>query len=437
LIPVRLAATQVLNQLLRGQGSLSSLLGSAQMQVSDQDRPLLQELCFGTCRYHPQLTVFSELLLDKPLRNKDTDMQALILLGLYQLIHTRIPDHAAIGATVEVTRSLKKEWASKLVNGVLRHFQRDKESLEKTAAKQKTFQSNHPQWLDGMLSKYWPQQWPDIIQANQSHPPFCLRINTRKISREDYLALLKEENIPASQTSFSPYGIRLRNPCNPNTLPLFAEGLISVQDESAQLSADLLNLESGLRVLDACCAPGGKTGHLLEVQPDLKVTALDLEERRLQRVRENLQRLNLHAEIICGDGTQPETWWSGEQFDRILLDAPCSATGIIRRHPDIKILRQPDDINKLADIQITLLQKLWPLLKPNGILLYATCSIMPKENTKIIEQFLTLQSDANEDKIMADWGIEQTCGRQLLPQVDGHDGFYYARLRKLDLQKTR
>lgn len=433
MIPVRLAATQVLNQLLRGQGSLSSLLGPAQIQVADQDRPLLQELCFGTCRYHPQLTIFSELLLDKPLRNKDSDIQALILLGLYQLTHTRIPDHAAISATVEVTRSLKKEWASKLVNGVLRQFQRDKELLEKTAAERKTFRSNHPQWLDGMLSKYWSQQWPDIIQANQSHPPFCLRINTHKISRDEYIALLAELNIHALPTSFSPYGIRLENPCNPNTLPLFAEGLISVQDESAQLSADLLNLESGLRVLDACCAPGGKTGHLLEVQPDLKVTALDLEERRLQRVRENLQRLNFHADIICGDGTQPETWWNGEQFDRILLDAPCSATGIIRRHPDIKILRQPDDISKLANIQIQLLQKLWPLLKPNGTLLYATCSIMPKENTKIIEQFLTLQSDASEDKIIADWGIEQTCGRQLLPRTDGHDGFYYARLVKSDL----
>ena len=430
MIPVRLAATQVLNQLLRGQGSLSSLLGPMQIQVADQDKPLLQELCFGTCRYYSQLIIFSGLLLDKPLRNKDTDIHALILLGLYQLIHTRIPDHAAISATVEITRSLKKEWASKLVNGVLRQFQRDKKSLEQIAAQQKTFQSNHPLWLEGMLSKYWPDQWPSIIQANQSHPPFCLRINTQKISRDEYIVILAELNIHASPTRFSPYGIRLENPCNPNKLPLFAEGLISVQDESAQLSADLLNLESGLRVLDACCAPGGKTGHMLELQSDLQVTALDLEERRLQRVRENLQRLKIDADVICGDGTQPETWWNGEQFDRILLDAPCSATGIIRRHPDIKILRQPDDITKMAEIQITLLQKLWPLLKPGGILLYATCSIMPKENTSIIEQFLAMQSDATEDKMMADWGIEQTCGRQLFPQTDGHDGFYYARLLK-------
>ncbi len=242
--------------------------------------------------------------------------------------------------------------------------------------------------------------------------------------------MLASLKINASPTHLSSYGIRLENPCNPNTLPLFAEGVVSVQDESAQLSADLLHLESGLSVLDACCAPGGKTGHLLELQPTLKVTALDLEERRLQRVRENLQRLNLNANIICGDATQPEDWWDGEGFDRILLDAPCSATGIIRRHPDIKILRQPDDIKKLAAIQLALLQKLWPLLKPKGILLYATCSIMPKENTKIIEQFLTLQPDAREDKIMADWGLEQTCGRQLLPQENAQDGFYYARLIK-------
>lgn len=432
MIPVRLAATQIVTQLLLGKGSLSSLMGPAQIQVADQDKSLLQELCFGVCRYHPQLQVYLELLMDKPLRNKDTDIQALILLGLYQLIHTRIPDHAAIGASVEVTRSLKKEWASKLVNGVLRQFQRDKESLTKIAAEKKIFQSNHPQWLDGMFSKYWPQQWPDIIQANQSHPPFCLRINTNKITRDEYIALLVELNINASPTSLSPYGVRLENPCNPNTLPLFVEGLISVQDESAQLSADLLNLQPGLRVLDACCAPGGKTGHLLELQPDLQVTALELEERRLQRVRENLQRLNLRADIICGDATKPEAWWDGKLFDRILIDAPCSASGIIRRHPDIKILRKPDDIAKLADIQLELLQKLWPLLKPKGILLYATCSIMPKENTKIIEQFLKQQTDAVEDKIIAGWGLEQTCGRQLLPQVEGHDGFYYARLIKID-----
>jgi 16S rRNA (cytosine967-C5)-methyltransferase len=432
LIPVRLAATQIVTQLLLGKGSLSSLMGPAQIQVADQDKSLLQELCFGVCRYHPQLQIYLELLIDKPLRNKDTDIQALILLGLYQLIHTRIPDHAAIGASVEVTRSLKKEWASKLVNGVLRQFQRDKESLAKIATEKKIFQSNHPEWLDGMFSKYWPQQWPDIIQASQSHPPFCLRINTNKISRDEYIALLAELNIHALPTSFSPYGIRLKNPCNPNTLPLFAEGLISVQDESAQLSADLLNLQPGLRVLDACCAPGGKTGHLLELQPDLQVTALELEERRLQRVRENLQRLNLRADIICGDATKPEVWWDGKLFDRILIDAPCSATGIIRRHPDIKILRKPDDITKLADIQLKMLQNLWPLLKPNGILLYATCSIIPKENAKIIEQFLKQQTDAFEDKIIAGWGLEQTCGRQLLPQVEGHDGFYYARLIKTD-----
>lgn len=430
MIPVRLAATQVITQLLAGKGSLSSLLGPAQSQVVEQDRSLLQELCFGVCRYHPQLQVYLDLLIDKPLRKKDIDIQALILLGLYQLIHTRIPDHASIGESVEITRSLKKEWATKLVNGVLRQFQRDKESLEKKASEQKTFYTNHPEWLAGMFSKYWPDQSPDIIQANQSHPPFCLRVNTRKISRDEYISLLAELNINASPTIFSSYGIRLESPCNPHLLPLFAEGLVSVQDESAQLSVDLLNLQPGLRVLDACCAPGGKTGHMLEVQPALQVTALELEERRLPRVRENLQRLNLHADIICGDGTKPETWWDGKPFDRILIDAPCSATGIIRRHPDIKILRKPDDIGKLADTQTMLLQKLWPLLKPKGILLYATCSIMPKENTKIIEQFLKQQNDATEDRIAAAWGIEQTCGRQLLPQVNSHDGFYYARLIK-------
>lgn len=430
MIPVRLAATQVIAQLLTGKGSLSSLLGPAQSQVVEQDKSLLQELCFGVCRYHPQLQVYLDLLMDKPLRKKDTDIQALILLGLYQLIHTRIPDHAAISETVDITRAIKKEWSTKLVNGILREFQREKNSLEHTAMKHKSFQTNHPEWLSGMFAKNWAEDWPCIMQANQSHPPFCLRINIQKISRVNYLTLLSEQNIPAEPTDYSQYGIRLQKPCNPFLLPLFTEGLVSVQDEAAQLCADLINIQPGLDVLDACCAPGGKTGHLLELQSNLKLTAVELESRRLEKVSENLRRLNLHAHLICGDASQPEAWWDGKQFDRILLDAPCSATGIIRRHPDIKLLRQPEDIIRLSEIQLNLLQKLWPLLKPQGILLYATCSILPRENTKIIETFLSQHNDAIEDTIIADWGLEQTCGRQLLPQVEGHDGFYYARLIK-------
>jgi len=429
LISVRAAAAQVLAKILQGQGSLSSLLPAIQHQVNEQDRPLLQELCFGTCRYQPQLSAYIECLVDKPLRAKDSDIQALLLLGLYQLLHTRIPDHAALGETVEVTRFLKKPWATALVNGVLRKFQRDKSKLDKLLAQNYAFQSNHPAWLEGVLRKNWPTQLEQIIAANNSHPPFTLRINTQKISRSDYLKKLQELGIGAIETTFSPYGITLEQACDPRKLPLFAEGWISVQDEAAQLSADLLQLSPNLHVLDACSAPGGKTGHMLELEPSLQVTALDADERRLTRVRDNLNRLGVNANILCGDGTTKD-WWHGELFDRILLDAPCSATGIIRRHPDIKVLRTPEEITKLTELQGQLLDNLWSILKPGGTLVYATCSALPKENTQVIEAFLKRQPHAECEVLNLDWGLEQTYGRQLLPSVNGHDGFYYARLHK-------
>lgn len=431
MMSVRAAAAQVIAKILQGQGSLSSLLPAIQPQVPEQDRALLQELCFGTCRYHPQLSAYVECLVDKPLRAKDSDIQALLLLGLYQLLHTRIPDHAALGETVEVTRFVKKPWATGLVNGVLRKFQRDKAKLDKLLAQNHAFQHNHPAWLEAVLRKHWSDDIGSIIEANNSHPPFTLRINTRKISRSDYIAKLNALEIKADVTPHSPYGITLAQACDPRKLPFFAEGWISVQDEAAQLSGDLLQLSPNMRVLDACSAPGGKTGHMLEIEPSLDVTALDEDERRLGRVRENLTRLGVETKILCGDGAHPSTWWDGELFDRILLDAPCSATGIIRRHPDIKVLRTSTEIEKLVELQTQLLKALWSLLKPNGILLYATCSVMPQENTQIIEAFLKRNKDAECEALGVDWGLTQACGVQLLPSAQGQDGFYYARLRKL------
>jgi 16S rRNA (cytosine967-C5)-methyltransferase len=430
MLSVRAAAAQIITQILTAKGSLSSLLPPISAKIADNDRALLQELCFGTCRFYPQLQAYTECLLNKPLRTKDSDVQALLLLGLYQLLHTRIPDHAAIGETVEVTRHIKKPWATNLVNGVLRNFQRDSGRINEFLTENQAFRTNHPAWMEAMMSKCWPMQFNQLITANNQHPPFSLRLNTHKISRDNYLQLLSELDIMATASRFSPYGITLEQACDPRKLPYFAEGWLSVQDEAAQLSGDLLQLLPDMHVLDACSAPGGKTGHLLELEPSLQVTALDADERRLTRVRENLARLGVSAKVVCGDGTQPNDWWDGQMFDRILLDAPCSATGIIRRHPDIKVLRTPEELDKLGDLQEQLLKKLWPLLKPGGILLYATCSIMPKENTRIIEAFLARQKDASCDPLVVDWGLAQICGRQLLPQLDGHDGFYYARLRK-------
>lgn len=432
LLNARTAAAQVIGQILRQQGSLSSALPAIQPKVSESERALLQELCFGTLRWQPQLDAYLGKLLDKPLRGKDSDIQALLLLGLYQLLYTRIPDHAAIGETVEVARGLKKPWATKLINGVLRQFQREKAELDEQLQADPVFTGSHPQWLLQRIRASWPEQFEQIIAANNTHPPFTLRLNPRQQIRENYLAELAELDIEAQATHFSPVGITLRQARDPRSLPLFVEGGITVQDEAAQLSAGLLQLAPGQRVLDACCAPGGKTGHILEAEPELAaVVALDSDERRLVRVRENLARLKVSATILCGDASQPAKWWDGQTFDRILLDAPCSATGIIRRHPDIKLLRTPEDIQRLAKLQGEILDGLWPLLNSGGILLYATCSIMPEENTGVIEAFLARQPKAHCDHLDVTWGIPQTCGRQLLPDIDGHDGFFYARLRKV------
>ena len=429
-LTARTAAAQVIGQILRQQGSLSSLLPINQTKVPESERAFLQELCFGTLRWQPQLDTYLQRLLDKPLRTKDSDIQALLLLGLYQLTHLRVPDHAAISETVEAARPLKKPWATKLINGVLRRFQREREDLDRQLQDDPVFTSNHPAWLLNTLQRAWPDQIEQIIAANNAHPPFSLRLNTRQESRETYLARLAETAIAAQPTPFSPVGFTLETACDPRQLPLFDAGIISVQDEAAQLTADLLLLEPGQRVLDACCAPGGKTGHILESTDDLQVVALDSDERRLGRVRENLARLNVSAQILCGDASQPSDWWDGQPFDRILLDAPCSATGIIRRHPDIKVLRSAADIAKLAQLQGKLLDSLWPLLKPDGVLLYATCSIMPDENTRVVEAFLTRQPEAVCESLDVPWGTPQHCGRQLLPNENGHDGFYYAQLRK-------
>lgn len=420
-----------ISKVLRDGQSLAAVIPTDSQHLDSQDRGFYQELCFGTLRWFPKLNACLQHLLQTPLKSKDNDIQALLLSGLYQLLYTRVPDHAAISATVETTKALKKAWANKLVNGVLRNFQRQQHGLLDKIAQQPHLASAHPKWLYKIISQHWGDQAATVLDANNQHPPFTLRVNSRHSLRDDYLQRLTDANIAAAATSFSPVGITLEQACDVYSLPNFAEGHSSVQDEAAQLSATLLDLQPHQRVLDACCAPGGKTCHILEQQPELaSVVAIDLEERRLPRVRENLARLNLHAEVICADAADTANWWDGTQFDRILLDAPCSATGVIRRHPDIKLLRKPDDIAKLAQLQLSLLLALWPTLAPGGRLVYATCSVIPTENTDVVAAFMQQQADAQHLPIAANWGIAQDYGRQLLPQTDGHDGFYYAVLEK-------
>lgn len=409
--------------------SLSAVLPSFQDQVADRERALLQELCYGTLRWYGYLQAVVAELVDKPLKSRDQDIFYLLLVGLYQLIYMRIPAHAAVDETVSVTDHLNKRWARGLVNAVLRGWQREHSLIEARLLHDEAALSSHPGWLLALLKTAWPGQWRQIVQANNERPPMTLRINRLRMSREQYLHTLQAGDTGACVTGFARNGITLDSPQDVFTLPGFSDGVVSVQDEAAQLATECLGVQPGDRVLDACAAPGGKSTHILETQPALQqLVALDADEGRLQRVRENMQRLQLHAEMVCADAAQPDTWWDGEPFDRILLDVPCSATGVIRRHPDIKWLRQAKDVRQLQQTQQEMLTALWPLLKPGGTLLYTTCSVLPQENSEQVKQFLAHTADAREDPIEAEWGHACGYGRQVLPGENKMDGFYYARL---------
>ena len=428
----RLAAARALAAVLNGKASLNSSLPKELDKVEARDRGLTQDLAFGTARWQPRLDALAERLLQKPFKAADADVHALLLVGLYQLLYTRIPAHAAIGETVGCADKLKKPWAKALLNAVLRRAQRESDTILAELERDPVVRTAHPRWLQKSLKAFWPQHWEAICAANNAHPPMILRVNRRHHDRDAYLGLLAEQGVAAQACVYSRDGIVLAEACDVRGLPGFAEGWVSVQDEAAQLAAELLDLAPGQRVLDACCAPGGKTCHILEAEPALAgVVAVDLEEKRLVRVRENLQRLGLHAALIAADGRDTQAWWDGQPFQRILLDAPCSATGVIRRHPDIKLTRQPDDIQALAILQGQLLDALWPTLDVGGVLLYATCSTLPTENTEVIEAFLARNPGARELDLATPAGIKQTHGRQLLAQEGGHDGFYYAKLIKI------
>ncbi|MFV8782885.1 16S rRNA (cytosine(967)-C(5))-methyltransferase RsmB [Microbulbifer sp. SA54] len=430
----RALAARVIARLQQDRGSLQRLLPWAEKQVEEQNRALLRELCYGTARFAPRLELLLGKLVRKPV--KDEELTALMLVGLYQLEYTRIPDHAAIAATVEAARALKLGHATGVVNGVLRNALRNKEALTRKLSGNPQFSSAHPEWLQQAIKAAWGDDARSIFAANNSNPPMTLRVNTSKTSRDDYLNALAEVEITATPCSFSPAGLVLEQAVPVTRLPGFEDGMVSVQDESAQLAAQLLAPQPGEKILDACAAPGGKTCHLLELQPDIDLTALDVEEERLDRVIENLERIGGAAQLICADAAEPEHWWDGEQYDRILLDAPCSATGVIRRNPDIKLLRRAEDIPELAALQGRILRAMWGLLKPGGTLLYATCSILPEENSAQVARFVAETGDASDNTppLLNDqsWGLPQEAGMQLLPGIHVGDGFYYAKLVKAE-----
>ncbi|MBV1914637.1 MAG: 16S rRNA (cytosine(967)-C(5))-methyltransferase RsmB [Pseudomonadales bacterium] len=425
----RSAAALTLTAVVTEGKSLSRLLPVMAESIDPRQQSLYKELCYGTVRWHSRLMFLHYQLLEKPLKTKDSDLQALILVGLYQLLFTRIPAHAVISETVAATAALDKKWARGLINGVLRNFQRQQESLLEQVKENPIANSAHPRWFLKNIQKAWPDQWQQIVDANNQRPPMTLRVNQQKTTVAKYQQLLLTENIESSACQFSNHGITLSSACDPLTLPGFEQGFASVQDEAPQLSADLLAPKPGEYILDACAAPGGKSCHLLETEPSIKLHAVEKEAERSKRIEENLSRLQIKAQISIADVGDTASWWDGQPFDRILLDAPCSATGVIRRNPDIKLLRTKEDIVKLSQLQLHLLTAVWSTLKPGGVLLYATCSVLPQENEQVIEQFSTTH-DFTIKPIVADWGIQQTYGRQLLPITGQHDGFYYARLQK-------
>jgi 16S rRNA (cytosine967-C5)-methyltransferase len=425
---LRADAAKVLEQILEQGMSARECLPAAQLAYSEQDKAWLQEMVYGVLRQLPILQFWLRLLLDKPLKNRFKVVELLILLGFYQLAFSRVSTHAAVSETVNACKSLSAVAMKGLVNAILRSFIR--QELHKNIPDDQQMASGLPKWLYKKLSDSYPEELSNLVAAMQVKAPIWLRVNKLKISREKYTAELEPLNIEFALGVEQSEGVILTKGRDITTLPGFQQGWFAVQDGAAQLAAKLLTPLPNERVLDCCAAPGGKTCHLREVQPDIgTLVALDIDQQRLARVSENLLRLGHQADLIAGDAGAPEGWWDDNQFDKILLDVPCSATGIIRRHPDIKWLRKAADINVLVNLQAKILDAIWPLLKPGGTLLYATCSILPEENHQQISAFLARTADALLDKTFDNDSLTQP-GRQILPGEQQMDGFYYARLLK-------
>jgi 16S rRNA (cytosine967-C5)-methyltransferase len=431
----RHAAVLQLEAVISNKSSLASS-ESYLKKMDSEDISLFQVLTLGVCRHYFELDAYINHFLSKPLKQKDNDILSLMLMGCYQLLYMRTPAHAAIHTSVELCRTIKKKWACNLVNAVLRNIQRQSNHEEKWAVLQNTLtpcqQSSHPKWLYDAIFTQWPNHYESILEANNLHPKICLRIKD-SASLPSYIAQLSEQGIEATPSSLSDKALILEQTINPKNLPGFHEGHVSIQDDVAQLCALLLDPKPHDYILDACAAPGGKSAQLLELA-DIELLSIDIDKKRCERIQENFSRLHIESSIITADASDTASWWDQKPFDRILLDAPCSATGVIRHHPDIKLLRQASDIKGLALAQHTLLRALWPTLKENGRLIYCTCSILEEENDLQIHSFLQDHPNANIIPITSlpkqDRVIPLTYGLQVLPSATGSDGFYFVILEK-------
>lgn len=413
-------AAQAIGQVLDGHNLTQALesLWRLHPQLTPQQRAITQDLSYGTLRHYGQLEALLNQLLER--RLEDDAVRCLLLAALYQLEYGRASEYAVVDHAVKSVVKMKKPWAKGLVNAVLRNFLRRHDALLQAVAGDVVARYSYPQWWIDKLKQDYPEAWEAVLEAGNRHPPLTLRVNRRRIAAVDYLRKLEEAGLAARHLGGE--ALMLEQPVPVEMLPGFSQGEVSVQDYGAQFAAGLLDLQDGMRVLDACCAPGGKTGHVLETS-DVAMTAIDSEETRLARTRSNLERLGLSARLVVGDSGSPDVWWDGEPFDRILADVPCSASGIVRRHVDIKWLRREADIQSFTKQQAQILRGLWRTLANGGKLLYVTCSIFPEENQRQIDAFLAQQADARQ------LPLDGLRDGQLLPCAD-HDGFFYALLQK-------
>ncbi len=428
----RLIATRIIEQIIEENTTLTNVLrnNEAFMQAGNE-KALIQEISYGTFRWYIQLEYLLNQLLEKRIKKKDSRLKYLMIIGLYQLRYMRIPAHAVVSETVNTCKEIKMEWAKGLVNAILRRYIREADKLNLLDSNDDSLKSSHPRWLLEKIKQDWPDGWENVLDAANQRPPMYLRVNQRRQSREQYLTKIMQAGITGTVTPHSKQGILLEKATDVEQLPGFYDGDVSVQELAAQLSVQLLDLQPGQRVLDACAAPGGKTCHILESQVDLNsLTAIEKDPNRAKRISDALKRLDLNAIIKVADIIDIDDWWDKKTFDRILLDAPCSATGVIRRHPDIKLLRTIEEVNTISRLQMQLLTTLWQTLSSGGLLVYVTCSILKQENSEIIKQFTENMPDCVLKPIHAEWGIDTSYGRQILPGQDNMDGFFYACLQK-------
>ena len=425
-VALRVSAAQINRAVVTQGRDLDHALAIPEAQVAHRDTGLLKAMVFGMLRWHHRLQWQFEALIGQHKARRDPLVAALVRCGLFQIQYLRVPDHAAVAATVEAARRAGRPGRVGLINALLRRYLREAAQFEPPPEKPAAYFS-HPLWLVEILRQDWPQQWREVLAANNQPAPMWLRVNRRRATAERYLQTLTESGIGARPVAEAgPDALLLEEPIAVDDLPGFAQGAVSVQDGAAQLACGLLHLAPGLRVLDACAAPGGKSAHILERFPQLELLAIDRSPTRLALMADGFERLGL-SEVQTGvwDAEQTSDWWDGTPFDRILLDAPCTATGVVRRHPDIKVLRQPDDVARARAQQSRLLQALWPLLAPGGRLVYSTCSVLRDENQSVVADFLGRESAARPAA-----GAPQT-GRQILPGEANMDGFYYACLEKV------